>query len=57
AVDAETGVEVSIIAPANATTYTLKMNAMRKLVSALAKGGEGQVGPDPRKPRRPGRYA
>ncbi len=62
AVDPETGLEVSIIGPANATPYTLKANAMRKLISALSKGaGEGvdddSVTGGPSRPKKPGLYA
>ncbi|MBL8643102.1 MAG: hypothetical protein JNK21_04145 [Rhodospirillaceae bacterium] len=57
AIDADTGLEVSIIAPANATSYTLKMNAMRKLEAALAKAEAEAAEPGGRHPRRPGRYA
>jgi hypothetical protein len=58
AVDAETGLEVSIIGPANATSYTLKQNAMRKLINALSKGGAEDHGAgSPPRPKKPGIYA
>ena len=40
AVDAETGLEVSIVGPANAARRTLEQNAIRKLHFVLAKSGD-----------------
>ncbi|MSO97344.1 MAG: hypothetical protein EXR11_03865 [Rhodospirillaceae bacterium] len=57
AIDVETGTEVSIVGSAAMTPYSLKMNAMRKLIAVLSKMEE----PEPDHPRqsrlRPGRYA
>ncbi len=57
AIDGETGTEVSIIGPANSTLYSLKANAMRKLMNAMGKDSPGQAQTDPRAPRKPGWYA
>lgn len=59
AIDVETGVEVSIIGPPNATQYSLKMNAMRKLLSVLNKmHSEAEPQNDwLNPPGKPGRYA
>jgi hypothetical protein len=57
AIDSATGTEVSLVGPANSTTYSLKANAMRKLMNALGKDEAGEGQNDPRAPRRPGRYA
>jgi hypothetical protein len=35
AIDPATNTEVSVVGPANATPYSLKMNAVRKLKAAL----------------------
>lgn len=40
AIDSETGLEVSIVGPPKATMYSLKANAMRKLLRALGRGGD-----------------
>ena len=37
ALDPDTGIEVSIVGPANAAEYTLRSNALRKLDAALRK--------------------
>jgi hypothetical protein len=37
ALDPETGIEVSIVGPANASEYVLRSNALRKLEAALRK--------------------
>lgn len=37
ALDPETGIEVSILGPANASEYVLRSNALRKLDAALRK--------------------
>lgn len=57
AIDAETGVEVSIVAPPNTPKYSLKMNAMRKLMRKLGHVDSGEEETGPRWSRRPGRYA
>ncbi len=54
AIDVITGVEVTMIAAANLTPYSLKMNAMRKLAHALSKLGEDDP---PTKVQRRGHYA
>lgn len=41
ALDPETGIEVSIVGPANASEYVLRTNALRKLEAALRKS-EGE---------------
>lgn len=37
ALDPESGIEVSIVGPANASEYVLRANALRKLAAALRK--------------------
>ena len=37
ALDPETGIEVSILGPANASEYVLRSNALRKLDAAMRK--------------------
>jgi len=57
AIDAETGIEVSIVGPPNATKYSLQMNAMRKLIRVLNKTEGAERDEGFRKYRRPGWYA
>ncbi len=40
AIDPITNTEISIVGPATASPYTLKMNALRKLKSVLRKRGQ-----------------
>ncbi|MDX2143920.1 MAG: hypothetical protein SFV19_11240 [Rhodospirillaceae bacterium] len=56
AIDAITGIETSIVGSPTMTAYSLKMNAMRKLISMLMKIEQGDD-PAPQTPRKPGRYA
>lgn len=60
AVDAETGVEATIVGSPTMTQYSLRMNAVRKLARIMART-EGTTDDDaaPALPRytRPGRYA
>jgi tRNA nucleotidyltransferase (CCA-adding enzyme) len=44
AIDAETGIEVSITGPASAARATLEAAALNKLEFVLKKRGEGQPG-------------
>jgi len=39
AIDAETGLEVSIVGPSNASELVLRNNALRKLAAALKRHG------------------
>jgi|GEM_PF-377063 len=56
AIDAETGVETSIIGPPTLTQYSMKANAMRKLAAVLAKLESDPDGCDPPPRRKPGWY-
>lgn len=57
AIDAETGVEASIIGPPTLTQYSMKANAVRKLIAVLAKLEADPDGDDPPPRRKPGWYA
>jgi hypothetical protein len=57
AIDAETGVEVSIVGSPLMTKYSLKMNAMRKLSRVLSHIEEPEAGFDSPRPRKSGWYA
>jgi hypothetical protein len=56
AIDAITGIETSIVGSPTMTAYSLKMNAMRKLFSVLAKIEQGEDSAS-EAPRKPGTYA
>jgi hypothetical protein len=64
AVDAQTGVEATIVGLPTMTQYSLRMNAVRKLSRVMARvtaSAEGTTDDDPEPPQprhaRPGRYA
>jgi hypothetical protein len=60
AVDAQTGVEATIVGLPTMTQYSLRMNAVRKLARVMARvEGTADDDPAPTQPRytRPGRYA
>ncbi len=47
AIDAESGVEVVVIAPAHAALADVRTLALKKLERVLAGSGEGEAPPDP----------
>ena len=57
AIDAETGVEVSIVGSPLMTKYSLKMNAMRKLARVLSHLEEPEASFDSPRPGKSGWYA
>jgi hypothetical protein len=44
AIDAETGLEVSIVGPSSSSELVLRNNALRKLAAALKRHGIGDAG-------------